>query len=701
MESFRQTKATGISPKVFTFSVFLLLSATICFVISVFVFLRDADRDAKYLELAGDLRVLLHQVSTSSREATSGDAAAFVTLKKASERIDSTRQIMTAGGSGLPGVGELVSDELAELEKVWGAVKANAETIVSNRDRILFLHDVGKTLNESIPELQREYDAVVNVLVSSGASSDQIVLAQKQLLLAERIGRNVDKMLSGADSTQQAANQFNLDASIFGDVLNGMLKGNRKMGINRVTDLKARTSLNKISELFDYVSGSVGDIFKASPDLLSARSAADNILNDSPKVLDQTNYLTEGLRNLSKRRSIGVDTTILSGATILALLAVIGVLLYRNTVSRLAEQKEANERNQVAIERLLNEIGSLADGDLTAKATVSEAFTGAIADSINFTIEQLREIISSINDTTVMVNSEAKDTQDKALALAEASESQASEISSASTAIKDMAGTMDQMSTDASESSLVAESSVQIAKSGAEVVQNTIRGMDTIREQIQDTSKRIKRLGESSQEIGDIVSLINDIADQTNILALNASIQASMAGEAGRGFAVVADEVQRLAERSSAATKQIEALVKTIQSDTNEAVSSMEQTTTEVVNGAGLAHDAGVALEEIEKVSNNLSGLIGSISGAARVQADNAGNLSVTMNSVKDITSQTAAGTTEAAIKVGTLAEMTLDLRSSVAGFKLPKQMHTTSKNNGVSSGVEIDPTSNALEQAS
>ena len=329
----------------------------------------------------------------------------------------------------------------------------------------------------------------------------------------------------------------------------------------------------------------------------------------------------------------------------------------------------------MAIQRLLNEIGSLADGDLTSEATVSEDFTGAIADSINFTIEQLREIVASINDTTVKVNTAARETQNKAMTLADASVQQVNEISSASGAVKEMASTMDQMSVDASRSATVAKSSVEIAKSGAHVVQNTIRGMDTIREQIQDTSKRIKRLGESSQEIGDIVSLINDIADQTNILALNASIQASMAGEAGRGFAVVADEVQRLAERSSAATKQIEALVRTIQSDTNEAVISMEQTTTEVVTGAGLAHDAGVALEEVEKVSLDLSELIEGISGSARSQADAAGNISTTMNGVKDITSQTAEGTTDAATKMGTLSEMTIELRDSVAGFKLPNAL--------------------------
>jgi twitching motility protein PilJ len=257
--------------------------------------------------------------------------------------------------------------------------------------------------------------------------------------------------------------------------------------------------------------------------------------------------------------------------------------------------------------------------------------------------------------------------------LADAAEHQAQEIAGASAAINEMAVSIDQVSSNASESTSVAERSVTIANKGAEVVQATINGMDNIREQIQETSKRIKRLGESSQEIGDIISLINDIADQTNILSLNAAIQASMAGDAGRGFAVVADEVQRLAERSAAATKQIEALVKTIQNDTNEAVISMEHTTAEVVRGARLAQDAGVALEEIETVSKNLADLIQNISNAARQQASSAGHISNTMNVIQEITSQTSAGTTATAKSIGNLAEMATKLRESVAGFKLPE----------------------------
>jgi twitching motility protein PilJ len=660
------------SKKMFTYTTLLLVTVTLVFIWSTFLFLRDAERDAKYLELTGDLRVFTHQISTSARESSSGGASAFAVLKKAGASFERSYGALHDGNGSLPGIGDLLESELQILNSLWGDVKTNTDTIVNTRERILYLNDKAKNLNAAIPELQREYQNVVDVLVRDDTNTKLVVKAQKQALLAERIVRHIDTMLEGGDEAKQAASQFVQDAKRFDKVLKGMLSGDRSQQITRVRNAKARASLEKIQRLFSVVSSSIDDIADAAPSVSSAQQAAEVIFADTPKLLNQVNFVSEGVRTLNSKRKIGGDLAIYSGIFILAILSFIGIQLYRNTESNFTVQKEANERNQQAIQRLLSEIATLADGDLSTQATVSEDFTGAIADSINFTIEQLREIVSSINDTTVKVKSAAENTQEKAMSLAGASTQQANKISNASSSIKDMANTIDKMSNEAAESAKVAHNSVEIAKSGTRVVQNTINGMDTIREQIQDTSKRIKRLGESSQEIGDIISLINDIADQTNILALNASIQASMAGEAGRGFAVVADEVQRLAERSSSATKQIEALVRTIQSDTNEAVISMEQTTSEVVTGAGLAHDAGGALEEIEQVSQNLSSLIEGISSAAKQQADTAGRISLTMNDVKNITFQTAEGTTDAASQMGALSDMTIELRDSVAGFKLP-----------------------------
>ncbi len=375
---------------------------------------------------------------------------------------------------------------------------------------------------------------------------------------------------------------------------------------------------------------------------------------------------------LTDETAIINNTSLMFAVAGMVMVAVIAVVMIRDTRKQLEEQASQNERNQAAILQLLDEIADLAEGDLTIHASVTENFTGAIADSINFAIDQMRGLVSNINDLSVQVAKAAAETQSTASNLASAAENQAREIGAASQAINEMAVSIDHVSSNAAESAAVADRAVEIANKGSDVVQDTITGMDTIRGQIQETSKRIKRLGESSQEIGDIVSLINDIADQTNILSLNAAIQASMAGDAGRGFAVVADEVQRLAERSSAATKQIAALVKTIQTDTNEAVISMEQTTTEVVNGAKRAQDAGVALEEIENVSTSLAELIQNISNAARQQAASAGHISNTMNVIQDITAQTVSATDQTASSIGKLAGMANQMRESVEGFNLP-----------------------------
>ena len=364
------------------------------------------------------------------------------------------------------------------------------------------------------------------------------------------------------------------------------------------------------------------------------------------------------------------------GLLIVALLLVavlFGVNRKLGSFERIAGVQAAqNERNQQAILRLLDEMGSLADGDLTVEATVTEDITGTIADSFNYAIEELRKLVATVNETAIMVDSAAKQTESTASHMARAAETQSREISAATESIVSMAASIEEVSGNAERSSDVARHSVDVAHKGGEAVRRTIDGMNTIRETIQDTSKRIKRLGESSQEIGNIVELINDIAEQTNILALNASIQASMAGEAGRGFAVVADEVQRLAERSTSATRQIEVLVSTIQADTKEAVVSMERSTTDVVGGALLAENAGAALDEIEQVSNQIASLVQNISSSAREQAGAAADVTRRTTRLREISEQTGKATTATAAAISKLAEFASALRRSVAGFTLP-----------------------------
>ena len=335
-------------------------------------------------------------------------------------------------------------------------------------------------------------------------------------------------------------------------------------------------------------------------------------------------------------------------------------------------QRMENERSQQAILRLLDELSSLADGDLTVQATVTEDITGAIADSINYAVEALRGLVITINHSSIQVDGATRQTQALAQHLAKASGAQSKQIASATESAGGMASSTEEVSGNAERAADVARHSVEVAHKGGDAVRRTIDGMNAIRETIQETSKRIKRLGESSQEIGNIVELINDIAEQTNILALNASIQASMAGEAGRGFAVVADEVQRLAERAANATKQIEVLVRTIQTDTNEAVVSMERSTTDVVGGALLAENAGAALEEIEQVSNQIASLVQNISASARQQTSAAQAIARNMQVLKEISAQTADSTSATSSAIAKLAELSAGLRRSASGFRLP-----------------------------
>ena len=658
------------------FGLFVTLIVSIVLLFANFAYINtQSGYDKEYIAQAGELRVLSQRIAKNATEASAGKPEAFGLLREARNDFERRWNFLLNGNdeSGLPPAPKEVQAEMASVQSDWDAMRKNADAILASEKTVLSLHQVATTLEETIPQLQLEYEEVNEILLSSSAPADQVSVAQRQSLLAERILGSVKAVLAGDANSVQASDMFGRDASLFGRVLGAMLDGDAAMKITMVSDAEARTRLAEISELFQFVSGSVDEILETSPELFQVRESANIIFSVSQTLLDKASVLTTGFENLAEGRYFNTLLGYLLGAVALASIILVGLIMVRGTNRRLADTAEKNERNQQAILRLLDEIADLADGDLTVNATVTEDFTGAIADSINYSIDQLRDLVETINQTAVQVAGAAQETQATAMHLAEASEHQAQEIAGASAAINEMAVSIDQVSANASESSAVAERAVAIANKGNEVVHNTITGMDNIREQIQDTSKRIKRLGESSQEIGDIVSLINDIADQTNILALNAAIQASMAGDAGRGFAVVADEVQRLAERSSSATKQIEALVKTIQTDTNEAVISMEQTTSEVVRGARLAQDAGVALEEIEKVSKTLAALIQNISNAARQQASSAGHISNTMNVIQEITSQTSAGTTVTAKSIGNLAKMASEMRKSVSGFNLPE----------------------------
>ncbi|ENV72231.1 methyl-accepting chemotaxis protein [Acinetobacter johnsonii] len=644
----------------------LILGAAFCIVLAIFLLLYlfySVPRNNEFTRSLGDLRLLSQTISRQATEATaSGTPEAIKKLtesqKSFAENLETVKDIHAS------------TDALREVDAQWKKVSENIDLIASQQKIINQLYDTNIAISESIPGIQAEYNLMVDQMARQNVPANQVVIAKNQVFIAERILRSIGSVLTGSANSRESADDFSSDTETFASYLNAQLNGSADLGVERINDPEMRDSLTSIqSEYDDVLKSAAATVLKNSSQIVKVRQASSSIFEQSDALLSNLNKLSGGT---------GLAIAIPALGLILALIAflfcVFKLLVLRgeSDKKRVSRLQDEYDRNQNAILRLLDEIADLADGDLRSYATVSEDFTGAIADSINFAIDQLRDLVSRITETSQEVAQYTASTQGITNQLAEASEHQAQEIAGASAAINEMAMSIDQVSSNAEESAVVAERSVKIAANGANVVNRSIEGMDIIREQIQETSKRIKRLGESSQEIGNIVALINDIADQTNILALNAAIQASMAGEAGRGFAVVADEVQRLAERSASATKQIETLVKTIQTDTNEAVISMEQTTSEVVRGANLSKDAGVALDEIQNVSGNLAKLIANISDAAKLQSASAGHIATTMNVVQEITSQTTTATFDTARSVSELANMAEALRESVTDFKLP-----------------------------
>jgi twitching motility protein PilJ len=598
------------------------------------------------------LSLVVQRMPFEAQNALRGEASAFDALGKSAARLKSLR-------AAIPGT----------ADATWSALGADVTTVAAARPAVEAIQAANQEVRDLAPKLLSELGDLgssVGVQKLEGMSR----YLERFELTVQRIQQDLNGLGSGVSDAGPSAQRLADSLEFLNQVIRGLSGEESGIAIQKVTGADPEQRLKTVVQRNQQYTSSVRKAIGAADTLAKAQSAARAL----PSL---ASTLTTELGSGATRVESGGSYKGLILAFLVLAVLLLGALAW--AYSKTANMRRThelrvreNERNQEAIMRLLDELSSLADGDLTVQATVTEDITGAIADSINYAIEALRELVTTINNSAIQLDGAAKQTQGAAAHMAKASSAQSRQISAASESMADMAASIEEVSGNSERCSDVARHSVDVAHKGGDAVRRTIDGMNAIRETIQETSKRIKRLGESSQEIGNIVELINDIAEQTNILALNASIQASMAGEAGRGFAVVADEVQRLAERAANATKQIEVLVRTIQTDTNEAVVSMERSTTDVVGGALLAENAGAALEEIEQVSNQIASLVQNISASARQQAAVSGNISKNMQVVREISSQTAEGSTATSTSIAKLAALSAQLRKSVAGFRLP-----------------------------
>ena len=652
----------------------LLILAVMAMVFILSLESSQAQKNKAYSSIAFEQQVISQQIAVNALEAAAGRAKSYERLAANQKRFLNTLTKYNNGdlASALPPLPGDYASEYSALKATWSGYDRHISTVVAAKASIATVNEYVTQINESLPELISLADLVVINLVESRASPNSIAIAARQVNLVRSIEHSLNQILNGGEVVMVAADRFAADAQQLETQLYAMLDGDSSLGITKIGNPQAIANLVQFADLYSVVRKNVREILDNSAQIFKVHEAATKIEQISPALLTASATLIESIRrNDEAIQSYKLAGYAFGGLAVL-LLALLIVIISRDSKASLVESQEQNERNQRAILRLLDEMTNLADGDLSTHTTVTEDITGAIADSVNYSIDALRDLVSTINNTANQVRHAVRKTQNMTGELAEASDAQASKISAASNSITEISKSMSEVSARASDSAEVARKSVSIAHKGSETVRQTINGMETIREQIQETSKRIKRLGESSQEIGDIVNLITEISDQTNILALNAAIQASMAGEAGRGFAVVADEVQRLAERTGDATKQIEALVKTIQADTNEATVSMEQSTANVVKGAKLTENAGGALDRIEQVSMNLAQRILEISDSTRDQAQDSVKIKEIMDVIQEITVKTSEGSTRASGSIGELTVMVKDMQNSVAGFKLP-----------------------------
>jgi len=613
----------------------------------------------------GQVMAVAQAARADARGALAGDADAFARLASGAEELARLRKSLGASDAASPAAREIVNGG------AWLSLESEIAKLVAARAGLLDLQAARARLLDLAPQLLAATANLVSALQPADLATNQPNLDRFELTV-ESVQQNVRALAAGT-AVDESVQRLNDAEQYLSQIIRGLRGEDASLGMTAVRGQAAQANLDSAVSLFDQARESIGTIVALGGQLSAAASSVATLDQAGVALLAQ--YRRADVAAPTAGGWLAQLPMILVGAALLLVVLMMLVYYRARDFRRAAEiQAEDNERNQQAILRLLDELSSLADGDLTVQATVTEDITGAIADSINYAIEALRELVATINDSSILVDAASKQTEGTARQLLRASETQAKQAAAASESMARMAVSIEEVSGNAERCSDVARHSVEVAHKGGEAVRRTIAGMNTIRETIQDTSKRIKRLGESSQEIGNIVELIEEIAEQTNILALNASIEASRAGEASRGFAVVADEVQKLAERSTNATKKIEVLVSTIQSDTNEAVVSMERSTTDVVGGALLAENAGAALDEIEQVSHQIASLVHNISGSSKEQSSVAGAITKNMHVLREISSKTTESSAATMSAISKLAELASQLRKSVSGFALPDQ---------------------------
>ncbi len=647
--------------------------------------LSASGRSADQVAAAGQAGTQSQRLAKSVSQALVGNAAAFVEVKDSMGVLANNVRALKNGSADIAAAPGGLQDQIDKLLPLVDRAEKSSATVLGQQKTLTQVGQALRAINRQSADLLETAETVSALKLQSGASAAELSAVGQLVMLTQRIGKSANEFLTTEGVSAEAVFLLGKDLNSFREIAQGVVNGNAELRLPGTREPQQREKLQQLLTQYEQTRTEASAILGNLQGLVAAREAQTQVVADSEP-------LRLGLDTLQK--ALGAEGGLSGGRVAIGLLALLALIagalgllklfvidqksrmqvadVQRQEAERQEQEaKRVNDANQAAILRLMNELQAVAEGDLTQQATVTEDITGAIADSVNYTVEELRTLVAQVQNTVGRVTETTARVEETSTELLGASSEQLREIRNTGDSVLQMAGRINDVSQQAQETAQVARQSLQAAETGLAAVQNAIGGMNAIRDQIQDTSKRIKRLGESSQEIGEITELISDITEQTNVLALNAAIQAASAGEAGRGFSVVAEEVQRLAERSGDATRQIAAIVRTIQTDTQDAVGAMERSTQGVVEGARLSDAAGAALGDIDRVTRELSDLIGRISREALREAESANVVAANIQHIFAVTEQTSDGTRSTAQMVRELALTAEELKTSVSRFRI------------------------------